>query len=63
MPELPFQTPKLPVQMTTLFWLLIKVKISLPKVTGQNERQGKNLTRQLRILAGHCPLTRRYFAP
>jgi hypothetical protein len=27
--------------------------VLLPKVTGQNDRQGKNLTGQLRILAGH----------
>jgi hypothetical protein len=42
-----------------------KEKISfflLPKVTGQNNRQGKNLTGQLCNLAGHCPLTGRYFA-
>jgi hypothetical protein len=37
--------------------------VLLLKVTGQNDRQGKNLTGQLRILAGHCPLTSRYFAP
>jgi hypothetical protein len=37
--------------------------VLLPKVTVQNDRQGKNLTGQLRILAGHCPLTGRYFAP
>jgi hypothetical protein len=27
-------------------------------VSGQNDRRGKNLTGQLRILAGHSPLTR-----
>jgi hypothetical protein len=32
--------------------------VLLPKVTGQ----GKNLTGQLRILAGHCPLTGHYLA-
>jgi hypothetical protein len=37
--------------------------VLLPKVSGQNDRQGKNLNGQLRILAQHCPLTTRYFAP
>jgi hypothetical protein len=32
-------------------------------LTGQNDREGKNLTGQLRILAGQYPLTGRYFAP
>ena len=30
-------------------------------MTGQNDRQGKNLIRQLRIMARQCPLTSRYF--
>jgi hypothetical protein len=29
--------------------------------SGQNDRQGKDLTGQLQILAGHCPMTSRYF--
>jgi hypothetical protein len=36
--------------------------VLLPKVIGQNDQQGKKLTGQLRILAGHCPLIGRYFA-
>ena len=32
-------------------------------VTGQNDRQSKILSGQIVILAGHCPLTGRYFEP
>jgi hypothetical protein len=41
----------------------MKISLFFYRKTGQNDRQGKNLTGQLRILAGHCPLTGRYFAP
>ena len=32
-------------------------------VTGQNDRRTKILSGQIVILAGHCPLTGRYFDP
>ena len=33
------------------------------RVTGQHDRQWKILSGQIAILAGHCPLTGRYFQP
>ena len=39
------------------------LKGSLPKLTGQNERQDKSLTGQVHDQAGHCPLTGRFFEP
>ena len=33
------------------------------RVTGQHDIQWKILSRQIAILAGHCPLTGRYFQP
>ena len=38
-------------------------KGSLPKRTGQNDRQDESLTGQVHDQAGHCPLTGRYFEP
>ena len=32
-------------------------------VTGQHDRRIENLTRQIPNLAGHCPVTGRYFQP
>ena len=32
-------------------------------VTGQNDRQTQILSGQIVILAGHCPMTGRYFEP
>ena len=32
-------------------------------VAGKNDRQGKKVTGQQAFLAGHCPLTGRYFEP
>ena len=32
-------------------------------MTGQNDRQDRSLTGQVRDQAGHCPLTSRYFQP
>ena len=32
-------------------------------VAGQNDRRGKKVTGQEAFLAGHCPLTGRYFEP
>ena len=32
-------------------------------LTGQNDRQTQILSRQIVILAGHCPVTGRYFEP
>ena len=32
-------------------------------MAGQNNRQGKKVTGQQAFLAGHCPLTSRYFEP
>ena len=32
-------------------------------MTGQNDRQDRSLTGQVRDQAGHCPLTGRYFQP
>ena len=34
-----------------------------PKMTGQNDRQDRSLTGQVRDQAGHCPLTGRYLQP
>ena len=34
-----------------------------PKMTGQNDRQERSLTGQVRDQAGHCPLTGRYLQP
>ena len=39
------------------------LKGSLPKLTGQNERQDESLTGQVHDQAGHCPLTGRFFEP
>jgi hypothetical protein len=67
MAKLPFQMARLPFQMAELLFQMAKFPFQMPElplqVTGQNDRQGKNLTGQLRILAGHCPLTGRYFVP
>ena len=32
-------------------------------MTGQNDRQDRSLTGQVRDQAGHCPLTGRYLQP
>ena len=32
-------------------------------MSGQNDRQDRSLTGQIRNQAGHCPLTSRYFQP
>ena len=40
-----------------------KQQCSYPKMTGQNDRQDKSLTGQVRDQAGHCLLTGRYFQP
>jgi hypothetical protein len=67
MAELNFEMAKLPFQMARLPFQMAELPFQMPElplqVTGQNDRQGKNLTGQLRILAGHCPLTGRYFVP
>ena len=42
------------------------LKVLLPisaKMAGQNDRSRECLAGQMLVLAGHCPLTGRYFAP
>ena len=45
--------------MTTVW----KIKCLYPEMTGQNDRQDRSLTGQVRDQAGHCPLTGRYLQP
>ena len=48
------------IQRYPVDFTLIKI---YDRVTGQHDRQWKILSRQIAILAGHCPLTGRYFQP
>jgi hypothetical protein len=54
---------QLSVKMTSKISFSLVIPCFWVNVTGQNDRQGKDLTGQVQIMAGHCLMTGHYFKP